>query len=259
MDLYISEYKNEYSESWTFKHDYATNTSILTGSDIGFAHYPVVEGEAWELVLNKGEKNWLRSSWAIATKKSGLTSIYSNHDTEFVAGEKGCWLTNNYCPICLRQKMDFEIHHCIPSVEGGTDDFFNLLMVCNTCHAIITWGSMEDRVPKDLAAFNHQFMYFGMKFFPRNNPTNAKHKHINFLENYPDIKEALSFYDNSNSAEQESFDLVIKRIARYKYRYFRDVGKGLWLWGDCFKNHQWLEPNDTKYRRFMELQSNPQV
>lgn len=158
METYKSEYTNEYGENWVFEYNYSTNVGLVRGSDVDWNTYAVIEGQAHDLVLNQSEKNWLKSTWSDATKHLNNVGMYLGLDTKFEHNEHKCWLTNSHCPICLKQKRDFEYHHCIWSMDGGSDDYFNMLRICNTCHAILTRGSVEDRVPKDQAVYYHQIM-----------------------------------------------------------------------------------------------------
>lgn len=76
MDKYRSEYTNEYGEEWIFEYDYSTNQAAISGSDVDWEVYPVKEGMALDLILNKGEINWLRRSWfaALASKPQNTYS-----------------------------------------------------------------------------------------------------------------------------------------------------------------------------------------
>ena len=52
--MYRSQYENEYGELWVFVYDYSANTGILTGSDMDWQDYPVVDGRAIGLLFNDG-------------------------------------------------------------------------------------------------------------------------------------------------------------------------------------------------------------
>lgn len=40
------------------------------------------------------------------------------------------------CSICGWNESTCDVHHIIPSSEGGTDDFTNLIVVCPNCHRV---------------------------------------------------------------------------------------------------------------------------
>lgn len=66
--MYRSQYENEYGELWVFVYDDSANTGILTGSDMDWQNYPVVDGRAIGLLFNEDELVWLRSAWGSAIK-----------------------------------------------------------------------------------------------------------------------------------------------------------------------------------------------
>ncbi len=68
MKEYLSHYKNEYGERWIFTYDYATGLGTITGSDVSWDNYQVIDGSAIGLLLNDGELKWLRASWDNAMK-----------------------------------------------------------------------------------------------------------------------------------------------------------------------------------------------
>lgn len=54
----------------------------------------------------------------------------------------------NVCFLCKRELAvkEMQAHHLIPRSAGGTDDFFNLSIVCAECHRAIhkhPFGSEE--------------------------------------------------------------------------------------------------------------------
>ena len=51
-----------------FVYDCSANTGILTGSDMDWQDYPVVDGRVIGLLFNDGELVWLRSAWESAIK-----------------------------------------------------------------------------------------------------------------------------------------------------------------------------------------------
>jgi len=225
VDKFKSEYTSEYGDLWVFEYDYSTNTGIVKGSDVDWESYAVIEGQALWLVLAEDERVWLKSSWEAATRHLGDPGIYLGLDTEFVWDKRKCYLTNDYCPICLKQEREFENHHCIAKVDGGTDDHFNILRICSTCHAIITRGSVEDRAARAEAARNHQLMYFGIDFFPHSN-LEDRYKSRSYLERNPFVKKLVAEFGSLTKAGQERVNSAIKDRARLQYQYYRDVTMG---------------------------------
>ena len=226
VDKFKSEHVGEHGDLWVFEYDYSTNTGIVKGPDVEWQSYAVIEGEALWLILTEGERAWLKSSWEAATSHLTNPGIYLGLDTEFVQGKRNCSLTNGYCPICLKQKIEFEDHHCIAKVDGGTDDHFNILRICSTCHAIITRGSIEDRFPRGEAAFSHQLMYFGVDFIPRSNLEEGKYKSRRHLRLNSLARELHTGFGSLTKAEQERANRAIKDRARLEYQYYRDVVRG---------------------------------
>lgn len=245
-----STFTNKYGEDWEFEYNSELEKAIVKGSDVSWEEYPVIEGIACGLYMSKEEHEWLLSAWKAATQDKPNTGLYLGRDTEFQAGQDSCWLTNDYCPICLCKRREFEVHHCIWSCDGGTYDASNLLHICNSCHAVITRGSIEDRFPKNKAALNHQLMYFGLEFFPRNNPTKGRHTHLSFLEKNPFFKEELLGCDRLAETEKEHIDREIKRMARIEYQYFRDMSLGKWSW-EQYEIRE-LKPSLEFYRSLKE-------
>lgn len=183
------------------------------------------------MVLSNQESDWLKKAWKEATEEID-NILYLEKDTEFIVNKKYGELTNNYCPICLKQKQEYEIHHCIAAFDGGTDDYFNLLRICSTCHAIITRGSVEDRIPMLFSAIFHQMMYFGIKLLPTEERKKGRHKGRNFLEIFPSSRKVVDYFYELSSDEQKVCDDKLKSIGKYCYQYFKDMAHGLWPWKD---------------------------
>lgn len=224
------EYTNQYGEDWIFIYKDQCSINLMKGSDIDWHAYPVIEGQALGLVLNEEERIWLQSVWTDAAMDN--TGLYRGLDTEFVIDKQYCSLTNDCCPLCLKKKQNFEYHHCIWSSEGGTSDASNLLRICMSCHAVLTRGSDEDRIPKDLAAFCHQMMYFGLDFIPRTRPHKGKHKNVSFLEEHPWWREPLEQYDAASADRKRKINQLWKDLSRLQYQYYRDIGGETWSWED---------------------------
>jgi len=160
-----SSFTNHHGEEWTFSFDSTTNLAFVKGRDANEDSYPVIEGVAYGLVVSEEEKAWLLQTWRTATKGIPSVGLYCGIPTEFVVGKNLSFLSDDHCPICLHRKIDFEIHHCLWKTDGGPDTSSNLLRICNSCHAVITRGSIEERLPKNQAAFHHQVMQFGFGLF----------------------------------------------------------------------------------------------
>ena len=64
---YISRFTNRYGEEWQFEYDCSRAEGILSGSDVDWQKYRVVEGRALGLILNEEEIQWLRKAWLEAT------------------------------------------------------------------------------------------------------------------------------------------------------------------------------------------------
>jgi hypothetical protein len=64
---YTSRFTNRYGEEWEFDYCPAKRQGVLTGSDVAWQRYIVVDGRAQGLILNDEEIRWLRRAWAEAT------------------------------------------------------------------------------------------------------------------------------------------------------------------------------------------------
>ena len=67
--MYISKYTNEYGEEWIFEYNYLNKTAIIKGSDIDWQSYIVTNGYPDGLILNAGEREWLKTAWQNAMEK----------------------------------------------------------------------------------------------------------------------------------------------------------------------------------------------
>ena len=67
---YISRFTNRYGEEWRFEYDCSRVEGMLSGSDVDWQKYRVVEGRALGLILNEEEIQWLRKAWLEATSAS---------------------------------------------------------------------------------------------------------------------------------------------------------------------------------------------
>lgn len=93
------------------------------------------------------------------------------------------------CPICLEQRTEFQRHHVIWSCEGGTDEAINLLDICKSCHALLTFGSSADSIPREYAAIGHQMLSFGIAFIDKSGSKYWQEKVIKAREGIEDIDE----------------------------------------------------------------------
>ncbi len=60
---YISRFTNRYGEEWQVEYDCSRAEGILSGSDVDWQKYRVVEGRSLGLILNEEEIQWLRKAW----------------------------------------------------------------------------------------------------------------------------------------------------------------------------------------------------
>ena len=75
---YRSTFTAENGDTWIFEYDYSTETGVVRGSDIGDDEYKVIEGVAYDLVMDRFEKRWLLTAWEEATgRKSGYHDLAS--------------------------------------------------------------------------------------------------------------------------------------------------------------------------------------
>ena len=75
---YRSTFTAENGDTWEFEYDYSTETGIVRGSDVDDEEYKVIEGVAYNLVMNRSEKRWLLAAWEEATgRKSGFHDLAS--------------------------------------------------------------------------------------------------------------------------------------------------------------------------------------
>jgi hypothetical protein len=234
MRPYQREMTTELGDNtWVFSVDAKNRRGFLTGNDVDWHEYPVIDGVAFDLVLSEEESAWLLSQWTEATVNLRGSRLYGGLDTELHLGPKCCYLGDDYCPICLRKKAQFHIHHCIATSEGGLDEIQNLLRVCRSCHALITSGGVEDSVPRYMAAFYHQLAQFGVKFFPRRQRERGRSAGASFFEHYPEFIQVTVNFDTRLSEQQKAHaDSMTRNMARVQYIYFRDMARGLWSWED---------------------------
>jgi len=223
-DIYLATFKNSYGEDWWFDYNEENDMGILWGVDVDYKHFYVFDGICSRLIFDPEEKEWLKTVWNTYSKNK---NIYLN-DTEIQHNNKYTYLTKNYCPICLQQKNTFENHHCVPSSEGGSDDYVNRLIICNSCHSLITNGCYEDRYPRFLTAVYHQSYVYGIDFYTMNPKNNKRYKKDTGLyKQRPFIKKMIETYNELDVNEQIDFNKKIKQESLYYYKYFRSIVKNI--------------------------------
>ncbi|TYB96262.1 MAG: hypothetical protein FXF54_03355 [Kosmotoga sp.] len=101
-----TNFRNKHGEKWILEYDCDKKYSFITGDDSDYKKIPVYDGIALDLILNNQESDWLKKTWKDATR--GIDNIlYLGKDTKLIENNKYCELTNNYCPICLKQKQEY--------------------------------------------------------------------------------------------------------------------------------------------------------
>jgi hypothetical protein len=217
---YLETFTNKDHNYWYFNYDEINDMGILNGNDIKEKTYYIFDGICPLLVLEKKEKQWIEKMWHIHSK---YKNAYLNIDTKIETNNEITYLTNNYCPICLMQKTEFENHHCIEASKGGSDDYVNRLGICKSCHSIINNGSTKDKKPRIEASINHQIYLYGIEFYKMNplNNKRFKNKDMGLYENYSRIENVLEYYNGVNDKEKMEYNDIIKRYALYQYKYNR--------------------------------------
>lgn len=215
---------------WVFTYHADTGLAYVE-NQIQYA-CPVIEGKALHIPMNQKSADWLQTTWQEAVGEARHNALYCGLETEFVRGRKSCCLTNDYCPLCLKQKDAFDVHHCVFTALGGTDDVENLLEICSTCHAILHSRNVEDAEPKAKAACYHQIIYFGLDYFPRHNATRKGQENRNYFKTWPNMKILQDYMYHPDTSIQDRVNDILKQDARLKYQYFRDMGLGKWPWHD---------------------------
>jgi hypothetical protein len=102
-------------------------------------------------------------------------------------------------------------------MEGGSDDPINLLKVCKTCHALITFGCIEDRTPRDMAAFMYQLGTFGLNFL--------------LASNFYQHRIGQKLIDGCPAGMgAKDFDKHLRELGQQLYRYYLDASKSKIPW-----------------------------
>lgn len=227
-------YTSKEGRGWRFYYDSKIGRARVAGNAIGLDVYPVYDGIAKGLGLNleEDEREWLANAWVELVAAHGELDMYLGKNTQFLHSEKFCQLSENFCPICLVQKQQFHIHHCIESQDGGPNDTKNLLQICHSCHVVLTSGGLEDRHSKGLAALWHQIAHFGVNFLPSSDSRGGRHPNVSFHTLYPKASQVLDQYQKCGEEEQREENQILMKYARVEYQYYRDLGLGKWSWSE---------------------------
>lgn len=226
--IYLSEYISQLGDKWQLEIDQEAGVALLLGSDISDdLRVPVIEGIAINIGPGPDEQAWLSAAWSEAAEQRAVFGPYRGLDTEFAVGSRYCHLTNDFCPICLERKQQFEIHHCIWKSDGGTRSPLNLLKVCKSCHALMSFGDIEDVEPRDHAAFMHQLAHFGMRFVAEQAPSGARQIERTFLEVRPMMRELVQSYLAADDSDRGRIDSMIQPLASAYYQYNRDIARAV--------------------------------
>lgn len=221
-----STYENRHGEAWHLLIDQRFSRALITGIDIDWEQHPVYGGFTGTLALSPDEQHWLTGAWTTLEKKYPALSVYRGQRTEFKVGNQSCYLTENVCPLCLKQKTTFDFHHCIASFDGGPDRYSNVLRTCRTCHVILTIDPDKEGRAKERAAFWHQVMHFGFSAFPTLESRGARHPDVSFYDRFPQFLELVESYRSEPPEEQDSLNQTLVQEARFRYQHFRDIGLG---------------------------------
>jgi len=215
---------------WLFNYNKENNMGILWNNDDLFKKYYIFDGiYSPELKLDNETINWIKNIWNKYGKYTkNIYSLFTKSNIK----DGFTYLYRNICPICSEKKKDFEIHHCIPASEGGSDDCVNMLKICKDCHSLIT----NDRDGREgnsrfSTAIFHQIYLFGIEFYKMNPLNNKRYENIDkgLYVNYPFIKEVNEHIKILNEFEQNEFDDILKMNALYYYKYYRSIAKNIIL------------------------------
>lgn len=114
------------------------------------------------------------------------------------------------CPICLESSDQFENHHVIWKSDGGSDDSVNLLQICKSCHALLTFGGKKDSKPREYACIYYQLALYGVNFLLK--ATLWTKEERNWVGRY--LKEIFKRGDDLSAME---VDKTLREIASERY------------------------------------------
>ena len=106
---------------------------ILIGIAFIFIIYWVVfvEGKWYDEMIEEGVRAIGRRHREREVKRT-QKQIF---DKEFLAIRTAVLKRDNYkCVNCNMTGKELHVHHIVPRSEGGTNDLFNLVTLCDDCH-----------------------------------------------------------------------------------------------------------------------------
>ncbi len=162
IEPYKAHYTDGYGDPWVFEYSPDDGRGTIRGQDVDWEPYLVLRGVAPVLELSWEDRTWLWRSWRQAIKTHGDPGIYGE---EFPGRTSKQGPVEDFCPLCLRYRTEFEGHHVVWRMDGGSDHWKNISPICKSCHALTSHGDGEDSTRRDRAAFHHQAAQFGAAFF----------------------------------------------------------------------------------------------
>lgn len=244
--MQVSQFRSKDGDEWIFEYSAQEDKAVVRGSDIGWEPYPVVEGIAFQLNMSLDEEAWLLGVWNRLVPRGPGNPLYGTKHTKLEVTKEVCQLTNGFCPICLEQKNEYQNHHCVWRSRGGSDENTNPLRICGSCHALIHWGSVEDRAPKSLACLYHQLSYFGLEVFAGCVQGLRAER---FLDCYPRLRSIVWKYHTFDDVRRDKEQEIVKQQSRLLYIYYRDMGLGKWCWQEYQRRRGWFDkdgmPNEN--------------
>lgn len=99
MNTYSLKYSNEFDDQWIFEFDYDALAGTLTGSEIDWAIYQVIDGSVSDLNFYHDEEVWLREAWNSAVSpipedRRHLTSLTVHDGRPFTQSDLCDFLAN---------------------------------------------------------------------------------------------------------------------------------------------------------------------
>lgn len=152
------------------------------------------------------------------------------------------------CPLCLEERREYDRHHVIWRCDGGTNDPVNLLDICKTCHAVLTYGNSDDARQRDLACLYYQWAQFGLAFAEKSGLCSET-----YAERYPEdwaYFKPDNLRNSLNAEELQGIDAHIRDWTRWQYLY-KLAGIGVLdpIWNDddfdSNYNPNWKEPKSA--------------
>lgn len=72
-----STFTADNGDTWIFDYDASTGSGIVRGSDVD-GEFKVIEGVAYNLVMDKAEETWLLEAWEAAAGRSSSLRDLAN-------------------------------------------------------------------------------------------------------------------------------------------------------------------------------------